>query len=83
MRQGSGGRPETPVGPRESPVGAKGAKPLEFRDFIDFKGTRHVHNIISNLFFQPPRYEEFSSNNSQILYCPNITPLFATASLLV
>ena len=28
-----------------------------------FKGTRHVHNIFSTLFFQPPRNEEFSSNN--------------------
>jgi hypothetical protein len=31
------------------------------------KGTRHVHNIFSYLFFQPPRYEEFSSNNFKIL----------------
>jgi hypothetical protein len=27
-----------------------------------FKATRHVHNIFSNLFFQPPRHKEFSSN---------------------
>jgi hypothetical protein len=47
------------------------------------KGTRHVHNIFSNLFFQPPRYEEFSSNNFKILYCPNITTMVSTASLVV
>jgi hypothetical protein len=38
------------------------------------EGTRHVHNIFSNLYFQPPRYEEFSSN---------IMPEFSTASLVV
>jgi hypothetical protein len=47
------------------------------------KGTRHVHKIFSNLFFQPPRYEEFSSNNFKILYSLNITTKFSTASLVV
>jgi hypothetical protein len=47
---------------------------------VIFKGTRHVHNIFSNLFFHPPRYEEFFSNNFKILYCPNITPQLLTAS---
>jgi hypothetical protein len=47
------------------------------------KGTLHVHNIFSNLFFHPPRYEDFSSNNFKILYCPNITPQLLTASPVV
>ena len=37
--------------------------------------------FFSNLFFQPSRYEEFSSNNFKILYSPNITTRFSTASL--
>jgi hypothetical protein len=49
---------------------------------LRIKGTRHVH-IFSNLFFQPPRYEEFSSNNFKILYCPNITAQCSTASVIV
>jgi hypothetical protein len=48
-----------------------------------FKGTRHVHNIFSNLFFQPPRYEEFSSNNFKILYCLNIPAYRSTTSVVV
>jgi hypothetical protein len=42
-----------------------------------------IHNIVSNFFFQPPRYEEFSSNNFKILYCPNITSQWSSASAVV
>jgi hypothetical protein len=45
--------------------------------------AQHFCNIFSNLFFQSPRYEEFFRNNFKILYCPNITPHYSTASLAV